>query len=126
MLWHGWAGDHLAPSGAEVLRTTPTFNDWCLLVAPHNQSGEEAYGGVIQRPKLLALDGREIGYCKVMEKVLTPSDKSVILRTSLQRGLASTFEAPPEGMDLPTISEDPVERIDHQEEEDELNLSVGL
>lgn len=102
--WHGWAGDHLASSEADVLRTVPTFNDWCTLIAPNNQNND-VEASTIKRPNLLNVDGRESGYCKVMEKVLTPSDGSVIIRTCLQRGLAGTFEGPPEGRELPSCND---------------------
>jgi hypothetical protein len=46
---------------------------------------------------LLDIDGREFGYCKVFEKAHMPADGSVILRTSLQRGISEAFPRPIEG-----------------------------
>eukprot|EP00913_Durusdinium_trenchii_P022643 g21266.t1 len=94
----------------------PTFHDWWQLVSGQPSPAPPAYeyvveggifkappkakkadargGNMTQRPvppplcpkKVLDLDAREVGYCKVIEKILVPSDKSIILRTAFQRG----------------------------------------
>lgn len=93
MLWHAWMGDLLSPpgaltsSGGEALCTVPTLNDWQQLIV--------GTGPTPTPPsRFLDIDARELGYCRVLEKILSPADGSVILRTSLQCGLAATFPRP--------------------------------
>lgn len=93
MLWHAWMGDLLSPpgavtsSGGEALCTVPTLNDWQQLVV--------GTGPVPKPPsRFLDIDARELGYCRIIEKIYSPSDGSVILRTSLQCGVAATFPRP--------------------------------
>jgi hypothetical protein len=79
VMWHAWDGDLFAPSDSKrwgsSLMTMPTFNDWGKIV-----------GGSLpgfQLPRACRLlpetDGREFGFVKVIEKLATPSDKSIIL-----------------------------------------------
>merc|ERR1712107_864681 len=40
---------------------------------------------------VMDVDAREVGYCKAVEKVMIPSDGSVILRTALHRGVVDSI-----------------------------------
>ncbi|CAE8589690.1 unnamed protein product [Polarella glacialis] len=101
VLWHSWEGDllKLAPSSGEEppgLCAVPTFNDWWhLLAAPRGDVDGESPNSSDAAPsrpsKVLAADGRELGYCKTVEKLLVPSDGSIIIRTALQRGIKDSL-----------------------------------
>uniref|UniRef100_A0A7S4Q9M4 Uncharacterized protein n=1 Tax=Alexandrium monilatum TaxID=311494 RepID=A0A7S4Q9M4_9DINO len=118
VLWHSWMGDLLSmhadggaagPAGGPLC-PVPSFNDWWHLVARGGSSGETtasagpegaaAPHGALPpwRPpppsRFLADDARDVGYCRVVEKILVPSDGSVILRTTLQRGLRECLPRP--------------------------------
>jgi len=85
-LWHSWAGDLLA---SKPLCPEPSFSDWWHQVA---QSAEA--GGPPPPAALLSQDARQVGYCRAVEKLLVPGGGSVILRTSLQRGLREPLPRP--------------------------------
>lgn len=95
VLWHSWMGDVLTPTEAQeaipALCMEPSFNDWWNAFASNQRSGAK----MAPLPsRMLAMDAREMGYCKVVEKVLAPSDGSLLIRNSMQRGLRETFEHP--------------------------------
>ncbi|CAK9117780.1 unnamed protein product [Durusdinium trenchii] len=129
----------------------PTFHDWWQLVSGQPSPAPPAYeyvveggifkappkakkadargGNMTQRPvppplcpkKVLDLDAREVGYCKVIEKILVPSDKSIILRTAFQRGAqCSVPELAKEGQVVKPVVEDEDEGEDSGLEEDEV------
>lgn len=99
VLWHSWTGDLRAP--LDALCPIPSFNDWSHLVlggigSETSASSTTPLSAVPAQPpprpsRFLLSDARETGYCRVVEKLLVPSDGSVILQTAFQRGLNSTF-----------------------------------
>eukprot|EP00928_Gymnodinium_smaydae_P016927 TRINITY_DN16425_c0_g2_i1.p1 TRINITY_DN16425_c0_g2~~TRINITY_DN16425_c0_g2_i1.p1 ORF type:complete len:1634 (+),score=303.63 TRINITY_DN16425_c0_g2_i1:693-4904(+) len=94
LLWHNWdAPTHFRP--------TPTYNDWSQqapISASSNAKGSTATVPTVDT--LLDIDGREMGYCKVLEKIHLPADGSVIVRSSLQRGQREMFPRPERGKDI--------------------------
>jgi len=113
-LWHLWTGDHLGeppqPNSFSVPPpcTTPSYNDWLRLasrrhtlynvpkdVAKRRMSRlsdlEAARNNEETRSALFSMDAREYGYCRQVEKHLTPADGSVIQQTSFRRGLAQAL-----------------------------------
>lgn len=69
--------------------------------------------------KVLDLDAREVGYCKAIEKILVPSDRSIILRTAYQRGVQNCVpELAKDGKVLKPVVEDDGEGEDSGQEEE--------
>eukprot|EP00930_Biecheleria_cincta_P042054 TRINITY_DN28926_c0_g2_i1.p1 TRINITY_DN28926_c0_g2~~TRINITY_DN28926_c0_g2_i1.p1 ORF type:complete len:1643 (+),score=351.39 TRINITY_DN28926_c0_g2_i1:129-5057(+) len=80
--------------------------------------------------KVIALDAREVGYCKMVEKILVPNDGSVIFRTVSQRGVqdailpltvdseATAIPSPPERKAAEEKVEDD---LDSESEEEEID-----
>lgn len=57
--------------------------------------------------QVLDLDAREVGYCKAIEKILVPSDRSIILRTAYQRGVQNCVpELSRDGQVLKPVADD--------------------
>lgn len=90
-IWHAWHGDVLAGSedpkwSQPTLVTMPSYNDW-----------SKVHGGSELRPSQLSMienmDGREIGYNAIVEKLACPSEGSLILVTSMEGGLRNSFES---------------------------------
>eukprot|EP00927_Polykrikos_kofoidii_P077950 TRINITY_DN74830_c0_g1_i1.p1 TRINITY_DN74830_c0_g1~~TRINITY_DN74830_c0_g1_i1.p1 ORF type:complete len:1500 (+),score=349.88 TRINITY_DN74830_c0_g1_i1:71-4570(+) len=108
LLWYSWLA-HAGQSGAGAdkdLCLVPTFNDWGHFVAKDGSNDKTAAAAAGQttpalpaRATLLEFDARELGYCKLLEKVHVPADGSVVFRTSYRRGLKETFPRPSSGPD---------------------------
>eukprot|EP00439_Symbiodinium_sp_Y106_P018058 s1210_g2.t1 len=54
--------------------------------------------------KVLDMDAREVGYCRIVEKILVPSDRSVILRTAYQRGVGESVPPLSEQTEVKSMS----------------------
>lgn len=54
--------------------------------------------------KVLDMDAREVGYCRIVEKILVPSDRSVILRTAYQRGVGEAVPPLSEQTEVQSMS----------------------
>eukprot|EP00929_Paragymnodinium_shiwhaense_P090406 TRINITY_DN5059_c0_g1_i1.p1 TRINITY_DN5059_c0_g1~~TRINITY_DN5059_c0_g1_i1.p1 ORF type:complete len:1513 (-),score=421.00 TRINITY_DN5059_c0_g1_i1:122-4660(-) len=110
LLWHSWVAptgsSGAAGQGAANVFPVPTFNDWCYFSKqPVDPSAGEK--------KMLDIDGRDLGYCKALEKLFVPSDGSVILLSRLQRGIGEGFPRPDGGPD-PKVEEE--EALDEDSE----------
>jgi len=89
VLWHAWHGDVLAAAedpkwSQPALVTMPTYNDWSKV---HGGS-EPSHLSILEN-----LDGREIGYNAIVEKLACPPEGSLILVTSMETGLRNSFES---------------------------------
>ena len=82
-VWHTWCGDLLSNPEAfgDTLLPKPTFNDWSRIFGT----------SYVPSSTLVQLDARTFGYAKAREKLVTPSDGSAILVTTLSRGLENSF-----------------------------------
>lgn len=82
-VWHTWCGDLLSNPEAfgDTLLPKPTFNDWSRIFGTSD----------VPSSTLVQLDARTFGYAKAREKLVTPSDGSAILVTTLSRGLENSF-----------------------------------
>jgi len=89
LMWHAWHGDMLSDleDGKWKLgtaTTAPTFNDWSQVF------GAGLPGAAIATaPKTIFdnIDGRELGYNCMVEKLSTPSDGSLVIVTRMEHGL---------------------------------------
>lgn len=99
VLWHSWNGDLLTlTSNDEETKLCPmaNFNDWWKMGQAYGSNDTSLESECQLAPprqprKVLAADAREFGYCQTVEKVLVPSDGSVILRTGLHRGVLDSI-----------------------------------
>eukprot|EP00930_Biecheleria_cincta_P044938 TRINITY_DN30967_c0_g1_i1.p1 TRINITY_DN30967_c0_g1~~TRINITY_DN30967_c0_g1_i1.p1 ORF type:complete len:1572 (+),score=357.35 TRINITY_DN30967_c0_g1_i1:89-4804(+) len=98
VMWHKWEGDLLADKEAAkwqspALTTLPTFNDWAQVFGAGIPGMK---GTAIPQPKTILenIDGRDLGYNAVVEKLASPPDGSLILVSCTEHGLRQNFPEP--------------------------------
>jgi len=127
VLWHSWTGDLLRLSDAtkdaeEPLCPVPSFNDWWHFVADKGGRGSN----VPASPgRFLDHDARNIGYCRAVEKLLVPTDGSIILQTTLQRGLSENLPRPLEAGSTSTEQDTAARNVDPEASDDRSETSFA-
>jgi hypothetical protein len=108
VMWHKWEGDLLADKEAakwqsSALTTLPTFNDWAQVFGASMLGSTGALA--VPQPKTILenIDGRDLGYNAVVEKLASPPDGSLILVSCTEHGLKQNFPEP-SNLPLPQAS----------------------